>query len=78
MVCPFSGKLCRECALYRGRHYFLCFEKHYRGYMNKDGKLNKQNTKRNFGKQPKELFHLDALTETKSIDPYTVEMPDIK
>lgn len=25
MVCPFSGKQCRECAVYRGRHYYLCF-----------------------------------------------------
>jgi len=25
MICPFSGKQCRECAVYRGRHYYLCF-----------------------------------------------------
>ncbi len=31
MNCPFSGKGCRECPLYRGRHYFLCFSKKYRG-----------------------------------------------
>ena len=23
-LCPFSGKMCRECAVYRGRHFVLC------------------------------------------------------
>ncbi len=31
MNCPFSGKGCKECSIYRGRHYFLCFSKRYRG-----------------------------------------------
>ncbi len=25
MLCPFTGKECRECAVYRGRHYYFCF-----------------------------------------------------
>jgi len=29
--CPFSGKVCTECAIYRGRHFYLCFAKAYRG-----------------------------------------------
>jgi hypothetical protein len=33
MLCPFSGELCRECAQYRGRHYYLCFYAKYRGYL---------------------------------------------
>jgi len=33
MICPFSGKLCKECPQYRGRHYYLCFAKKYRGYL---------------------------------------------
>jgi len=33
MVCPFSDRLCDECPLYRGRHYYLCFCKKYRGYI---------------------------------------------
>lgn len=33
MLCPFSKKLCRECPQYRGRHYYLCFQTKYRGYM---------------------------------------------
>jgi hypothetical protein len=35
MVCPFSGKACRECAIYRGRHYYWCFNPKYRGHLNK-------------------------------------------
>ena len=34
MICPFSNELCKECALYRGRHYALCFCQKYRGYLN--------------------------------------------
>jgi hypothetical protein len=33
MLCPFSGKMCQECPLYRGRHYYLCFNQHYRGHL---------------------------------------------
>ena len=33
MLCPFSHRLCDECPLYRGRHYYLCFCKKYRGYI---------------------------------------------
>ena len=39
MICPFSAKLCKECALYRGRHYYLCFCKEYRGYLEKPGEV---------------------------------------
>jgi hypothetical protein len=33
MLCPFTNKLCRECAQYRGRHYYLCYCSKYRGYL---------------------------------------------
>ncbi len=39
MLCPFSGELCRECPQYRGRHYYLCFAKKYRGHL--EDKTNK-------------------------------------
>ena len=31
MECVFSRERCRECALYRGRHYYLCYDRSYRG-----------------------------------------------
>lgn len=37
MLCPFSNKPCRECPQYRGRHYYLCFCKKYRGYIGETG-----------------------------------------
>jgi len=33
MLCPFSEKLCFECPQYRGRHYYICFNTKYRGYL---------------------------------------------
>ena len=41
MVCPFSHRLCDECPLYRGRHYYLCFCKKYRGYIGQPEEDNK-------------------------------------
>ncbi len=29
-VCPFSRTVCRECAIYRGRHFELCASHNYR------------------------------------------------
>ena len=37
MRCPFNGKMCEECQLFRGRHYYLCTNPNYRGYI-KSGK----------------------------------------
>ncbi len=31
MICPFSGTMCKDCPIYRGRHYFLCYCEKYRG-----------------------------------------------
>jgi hypothetical protein len=33
MLCPFNYRLCKECPLYRGRHYYLGLCKKYRGYL---------------------------------------------
>jgi hypothetical protein len=32
MVCPFSGKMCVECGIFRGRHAGFCYVTSYRGY----------------------------------------------
>jgi hypothetical protein len=41
MRCPFTDRLCTECAPYRGRHYYLCFCKQYRGYIGESKKNGK-------------------------------------
>jgi hypothetical protein len=33
--CPFTGRACTECPLYRARHCNLGFSKSYRGYLGK-------------------------------------------
>jgi hypothetical protein len=82
MICPFSGKLCKECAIYRGRHYFLCFNKKYRGYLENAEELSEVNTtlnnaSSNFIAGRIDLFHLSALENTKALDPFTVPSKDI-
>jgi hypothetical protein len=39
MRCPFNEKMCEECQLFRGRHYYLCTNKNYRGYIKSDKKI---------------------------------------
>jgi hypothetical protein len=31
LKCPISGNACINCALYRGRHFNVCFQDHFRG-----------------------------------------------
>jgi len=31
LKCPISGFACINCSLYRGRHFNLCFQDHFRG-----------------------------------------------
>ncbi len=31
ILCPISGTACVECAIYRGRHYYLCYSSSYKG-----------------------------------------------
>ena len=64
MICPFSRKLCVECELYRGKHYFLCYAAKYRG---------------NLG-QPKEQVKASITTPTidfqtleKLVNPWTMK-----
>jgi len=33
MLCPFNNRLCSECTVYRGRHYYLSLCTQYRGYI---------------------------------------------
>jgi hypothetical protein len=44
MLCPFSQRLCSECPLYRGRHYYLSLCRQYRGYIGKSRENTKSGT----------------------------------
>ncbi len=61
MVCPFSHRLCDECPLYRGRHYYLGFCEKYRGYL---GKL-KENAKPGSNHQSVDFQALWKLLEQR-------------
>jgi hypothetical protein len=65
MLCPFSDKLCEECPLYRGRHYYLCFCSKYRGCLNKLGKMP------SLGKNSNGKFKMPlVIPSSRAIDPF--------
>ena len=78
MICPFSGKLCRECALYRGRHYYLCFSKKYRGHLKKSGGVTKVSISPTSRKSPGKQFEMPPIRHTGAIDPFTTILRDIE
>ena len=57
MLCPFTRELCRECAQYRGRHYYLCFCSKYRGYLGDLGDRTERDSRR---KDTRERFYLPS------------------
>lgn len=77
MMCPFSGKLCRECALYRGRHYYLCFSKKYRGHLEKPGREARGNNPGTAGSNPSKPVQVPAEMPS-AIDPFTRPLADIR
>jgi hypothetical protein len=77
MLCPFSGKLCKECPLYRGRHYYLCFCKEYRGYLDEPGEAIMAAPPA-LGISPEKKFKIPSLNPGNAIDPFTTTMKDIK
>jgi hypothetical protein len=62
MKCPFSGKMCRNCPVYIGRHYFLCFKPQYRGYI-----IN--GLRKKGADKPRKDFGIPII-KTNSIDPF--------
>ncbi|MGD9117371.1 MAG: hypothetical protein PVJ08_01355 [Dehalococcoidia bacterium] len=69
MLCPFSGKMCQECPLYRGRHYYLCFNKSYRGHLENADEVVKE-------KDPAEPVWMPDKMPS-AVDPFQRPMADI-
>jgi len=83
MLCPFTGKLCRECPIYRGRHYYLCFSKKYRGHLEKPGGDRRGTNPGNSEIPPIPQIKSDKYFEApakmpSAIDPFTRPLSDIK
>ena len=72
MICPFSGRLCEECSLYRGRHYFLCFCEKYRGYLDGSGDTTEKVTSPASGLSPPRRFEIPSLKLESAMDPFDI------
>jgi hypothetical protein len=70
MICPFSNRLCEECALYRGRHYYLCFYQKYRGYLTRPGDLARENLAFVPGARSNGKFEIPSIIQTRAKDPF--------
>jgi hypothetical protein len=73
MICPFSNRLCEECAFYRGRHYYLCFCQKYRGYLGKPGEVNKENLTFVPGARSNGKFEIPPIIPASAIDPFATD-----
>ena len=78
MVCPFSGKLCRECPVYRGRHYYLCFSKKYRGHKENPDEVTEVSTPVISEVNPSKRLEMAPIAHISAIDPFTTTLKDIK
>jgi hypothetical protein len=73
MICPFSNRLCEECALYRGRHYYLCFCRKYRGYLGTPGEVIKEDSLRVPGASSNVEFEIPSMMPISAIDPFATD-----
>ncbi len=78
MVCPFSNRLCEECALYRGRHYYLCFCRKYRGYLGTAREASKQDLLAVQRARPNGRFEIPPSIPTRAIDPFVIDLEDYR
>ena len=72
MIYPFSGRLCEECSLYRGRHYFLCFCEKYRGYLDGQGNTTGRSTSSAFRLRSPGRFEIPYLKIESTMDPFDI------
>jgi hypothetical protein len=78
MVCPFSSNLCRECALYRGRHYYLCFCDEYRGHLDDPGYAGDIIPPPASGLSTIRKFEMPSINPRNAIDPFAIVMKESK
>jgi hypothetical protein len=73
MICPFSNRLCEECALYRGKHYYLCFCRKYRGYLGRSGDVTQEGATSVPRARPNGKFEIPAIIRIRAIDPFVTD-----
>jgi hypothetical protein len=77
MICPFTNELCRECALYRGRHYYLCFCEKYRGHLDESEVASGENVSSRFQSISSNTFKIPQVISASAIDPFAKTLKDI-
>ena len=70
MLCAFSGKLCKECPVYRGRHYYLCFCDEYRGHLDELDKAGGTVAPLDSGLTAARKFEVPFIEPGSAIDPF--------
>jgi len=78
MICPFSNRVCEECALYRGRHYYLCFCQEYRGYLGNPGERAKGDSLSVPRAGSNGRFEIPSITRTNALDPFVTGHEDLE
>jgi hypothetical protein len=73
MMCPFSNDVCKECVVYRGRHYLLCFYDNYQGYIKQPGSSKSDKDKTMFTNTGKK-YKIPSLNIKKALDPFTQQL----
>ncbi len=73
MLCPFSGRLCEECSLYRGRHYYMCYCEKYRGRLDKTG----QKKTSTWEPGSEEKIEIPLVKPKNAIDPFIIIMQEL-
>ncbi|MGB9630211.1 MAG: hypothetical protein ACPL6D_16265 [Thermodesulfobacteriota bacterium] len=68
MICPFSGRLCKNCAVYTGRHYFLCYSKNYRGSIRVRGEEEWER----LHQRPERAFKIPEIN-VRALDPFDID-----
>jgi hypothetical protein len=73
MICPFSNRLCEECALYRGKHYYLCFCQKYRGYLGGSRESAQKESLPVPGARSNGKFEIPSIIRIRAIDPFVTD-----
>ena len=72
MLCPFSGQLCKDCPVYRGRHFYLCFCEKYRGHLSEPGEAPLTSRTGSNGK-----FDMPSvIASVSAIDPFAIALKE--
>ena len=74
MLCPFSGRLCEECSVYRGRHYYLCFSEDYRGHLDELDDHGGSFYPLSSGIRVMWQFDFPMIKPKSAIDPFTIDL----